>query len=222
MTSGSGVENPEAGDSLSAALAAEDVEAVQRALLAGSVLMPLQHRRDGSVIPRLVSSGDGDGVALPGFSSESVLRAALGGITDWVTIRGLQWAALARRNDLQGVIDPGTGSYVLDQLTIDQLADGLVPATGDQPAQVAAEVKRYVRPPQTAAATSIQQALVAGGVEAAVVDLARGGPYRLTVVVLAQEPQLAVDVVRSLALPQSVDVVEADDGLRDWIARHVE
>lgn len=39
MTSGSGVENPEADDSLSAALAAEDVEAVQRALLAGSVLV---------------------------------------------------------------------------------------------------------------------------------------------------------------------------------------
>ncbi len=62
-------------------------------------------------------------------------------------------------------------------------------------------MKRYVRLPQTAAATSIQQALVAGGVEAAVVDFARGGSYRLTVVVLAQEPQLAVDVVRSLALP---------------------
>ncbi len=50
------------------------------------------------------------------------MRAALGGITDWVTIRGLQWAALARTNDLQGGIDPGSGSYVLDQLTIDQLA----------------------------------------------------------------------------------------------------
>lgn len=47
---------------------------------------PLQHRSDGSVTPRLLSSGDG--AALPGFSSESVLRAALGGITDWVTVKG--------------------------------------------------------------------------------------------------------------------------------------
>lgn len=206
--------------SLSAALAADDADAVSRALLAATVLLPLQRRKDGSLVPHLLETGGAPGTALPGFSSESVLRAELDGGIDWVAIEGQRWAALARTNGLAGVLDPGSGSYVLNQQMIDQLADGLVPAIGHEPARVAADVRRQIRLPQAAEATVIAKAVARAGVEAAVVDLARNEFYRLTVVVLRGEPAAAVGAVRSLGLAQGVDIVEADDALRQWLTQH--
>lgn len=142
-------------------------------------------------------------------------------MTEWIPIEGQQWAALARTNGLAGVLDPGAGSYVLDQQAIDQLADGLVPAVGDdQPSSVAVDVMRQVRLPHDAEATVIAQAVAAAGVEAAVVDLGRDGSYRLTVVVLDGAPRTAVGAVRALGLAKVVDIVEADEALRGWVSQH--